>query len=128
MRELHWDPLDFMTVLEVEAEDFDEDYGAIVYRAQRDSLELNVIVSPYHRSLQFAMEKEGATLFKVTVWVFGEIRRVFDLRGEFLEVNDCILAPNWFEYFENESQKSIKNRDVVVLRVFLKPHIQIIFD
>lgn len=122
---LHWDPLDFMTVLECEPQEYDEDYGATVYEIERDGLVLYVAVSPDYQSLQIDIHRESEQLVSVAVYVGGDVRRFYEKQVEYLIATDCLVIPNWWNSHEVIEPKDYKSG--LSVKIFLKPHIQVVF-
>jgi len=86
MLDFKWDELDFLTVLEVEPEYY-EDNCSYLYIVEKDGLRLEVCVFSYIGDISIFLYRQGddAPFVRLPLAQCREASRVFDKRGEFLE-------------------------------------------
>jgi hypothetical protein len=97
MRQLDWNEFDFLEFFEVEPIVLDE-IVSHSYEAHRNGLRLLLTVWQLESVIQATLFQEGseAGLFSFAVYVRGAAIYVDDERGQYLEITDCIVAPNRF--------------------------------
>ena len=99
MPQLNWNDLDFLDFFAVEpnVEDYAVSYN---HEIERDGLRLLFTVWHLESVIQASLfrEKSDDALFTFAAYVRGEARFINDKRGRYLEIADCIIAPNRFWY------------------------------
>ena len=130
MPQLKWDELSFLEYLEIEpvVEDYETSH---CYEIVNDGLRLQVKVWQFESVVGLCLSRENnqEPIIDFVCFVRGEIRCLSDKRGEFIEFNDCILAPNRFWYQsvgDIFDQERFPAGQTVKLQV--KPDISIVFD
>jgi hypothetical protein len=71
-------------------------------------------------------EKSDDALFTFAAYVRGEVRFIKDKRGRYLEIADCIIAPNRFWYIDSGDPFDRKRFPIsVTLTVAVDPDIRL---
>jgi hypothetical protein len=99
MPELQWDELDFLECLGVVPEE--GEYGtSYAYKLERNGLRLELSLWPFESMAGFSLyrETDALALFTFALAVRGNIRRVNDKRGDYLEFTNCIVVADRFSY------------------------------
>jgi hypothetical protein len=127
MPQLAWNDLDFLECLGVEPEVLDY-LVSHNYTLVRNGLRLLITVWQFESVIQFSMFRESAEVpfCSFACFVRGRVRHVDDQRGDFLEMQDCIIGPNRFWYMSAGDPFDPKRFPVGVnLQVSVVPDIQI---
>lgn len=99
MPQLQWNELDFLDCFGVEptAEEYAVSHN---YEIARDGLRLLLTVWQLESVIQASVfrDKSDDALFTFAAYVRGEARFINDKRGRYIEVDDCVIAPNRFWY------------------------------
>lgn len=128
MPELQWDELDFLECLEVVPQV--EEYGiSYSYEVHRDSLRLLVTVWPMESAVQWTLWQASieTPLLDFALFVRGAVRHINDKRGEYLEFQDCVVAPNRFWQIEAGDVFDSGNFAGLTAEIGVKPHIRFHF-
>lgn len=101
MSELQWDELDILECLGVVPEE-GEHHEWYAYPVEQNGLRLTLSLWPFESMVGFSLYRVGNTdaLFDFWVVVRGQIRRINDKRGDYLEFTDCIVTDSRFSYLE----------------------------
>ena len=99
MPQLEWNELDFLDFFAVEptVEDHAISHD---YQIERDGLRLLFTVWQLESVIQASLFRDESddALFTFAAYARGEARFINDKRGRYLEIEDCIVAPNRFWY------------------------------
>lgn len=102
MPQLEWNEIDFLDFFAVEptAED---DAGSHNYEVERNGVRLLFTVWQHESVIQASVFRgdADAALFTFAAYVRDRARFINDKRGRYLEIADCIIAPNRFWYIES---------------------------
>lgn len=127
MPQLNWTQTDLVECLETmpTVGDYEVKHGYVV---QRDSVVLTVVVRQYESVIELSLRQttvESPTI-EFALFVRGAVRYIKDKRGEYLEIEDCVIAPNRFSYQDrgNMFDRSRFSHGLTV-QLIVKPHIQI---
>src|SRR4026209_2059166 len=101
MPQLAWNELGFLECFEVEPSVLDE-IVSHSYDVERNGLRLLVPVCQLESVTQATLFRDGSEtgLFSCAAFVRGAARYINDQRGRYLELSDCVVAPNRFWYTE----------------------------
>jgi hypothetical protein len=101
MPQLKWNEADFLDCFGV-APIVGDDRVSHSYEARRSGLRLRVTVRQYESVLNITLSREGteSELLSLAAYVRGEARYVNDIRGTYLEITNCFVAPGRFWYME----------------------------
>jgi hypothetical protein len=101
MPQLNWDELDFLDYLDFSPV-IDEFGTSHIYEIQQNDLRLLIIVWQFESAIQLSLIRDvtNATIFSFACYVRGKARYVHDKRGKYLELGDCVIAPDRFWYLE----------------------------
>jgi hypothetical protein len=101
MPQLTWNELDLLDYLEV-SPIVDEDSASHSYELVKHDLRLLLTVWQYESVVQLSIfrSENHAPMFSFACFVRDKVRYVNDKRGKFLELIDCVIAPNRFWYLQ----------------------------
>ncbi len=127
MPDIKWDEIDLLEFFEVEPI-VGENGVSHRYEVVRNGLRMVFILEQYDAQIEVSLYREGSevSLSSFIAYVRGAIRRVNDERGDYLEINDCILAPvRWWHVSVGAlwSREAFPFSMLIVLEV--KPDIRI---
>jgi|SRR5579884_112708 len=129
MPELQWDERDFLECLETVPDG--KEYGvSYSYDLTRAGHRLLVTVWPFESIVQLTLwsEKMETPLIEFSLFVRGAVRHVNYRRGEYLEFQDSIVAPDRFWHMK---AGDMFNQDRfacgVTLQLSIKPSIRLRF-
>jgi hypothetical protein len=101
MPQLIWNEVDFLDFFAVEpiVDDYAVSYN---YAIERNGIRLLCTVWQLESVIQASVfrDKCDDALFTFATYVRGEARLVNDVRGRYLEIEDCIIAPSRFWYIQ----------------------------
>jgi len=127
MPQLKWDETEFLECLEVTPE-IDEYEVQHMYEVEQHGLVLTATVWQYESVICLSLRQQAMNepLVEFTLFVRDGIRYVKDKRGEYLEFQDCIVAPSRFSYIEiGDVFDKTKFDHGLTLQLATKPHLQI---
>lgn len=127
MPQLEWNDIDFLDFFAVEPAvgDYAVSYN---YEVERCGLRLLFTVWQYESVIQASVFRNDAhdALFTFAAYVRGEARFINDKRGRYLEIADCIIAPNRFWYIDAGDPFDRERLPIsVTLAVAIDPDIRI---
>ena len=129
MPELEWneiDLLDFFAVLPTA----EEDGVSHSFEIDRNGLQLLLTIRQYESVIQVSVFRRDSdhALFTFTAYVRGEVRLVNDQRGRYLEIADCIVAPDCFwDIVSGDPFDRVRFPVAVTVTVAIDPDIRIAF-
>jgi hypothetical protein len=129
MPQFEWNDVDFLDFFAVEptVEDYDVSHN---YEIERNGLRLLLTVWQHESVIQASVFRDDAdaALFTFAAYVRTATRFVNDKRGRYLEIADCIIAPNRFWYIESGDPFDRKRFPIAVtVTVAIDPDIRIAF-
>lgn len=101
MPQLRWNDTDFLNFFAVEPTV--EDYGiSHNYEVERDGIRLLFTLWQHESVIQASMFRGQSdnALFTFAAYVRGEARFINDVRGRYIDFEDCIIAPSRFWYIQ----------------------------
>jgi hypothetical protein len=129
MPQLEWNDIDLLDFFAVEPTV--EDYAASHnYEVERNGLRLLFTVWQNESVIQVSVFRSGAedVLFTFAAYVRSGVRFIDDKRGKYLEIEDCIIAPNRFWYIDSGDPLDRKRFPIAVtVTVAIDPDIRIAF-
>ena len=129
MPQLDWNDIDFLDFFAVEPTV--EDYaGSHNYEIERNGLRLLLTVWQYESVVQVSVFRRDADdgLFTFAAYVRSGARFINDKRGRYLEMADCIIAPNRFWYIDSGDPFDRERFPIAVtVTVAIDPDIRIAF-
>lgn len=129
MPQLEWNEIDLLDYFEVEPTVLDE-VVSHSYEVERNGLRLLLTVWQLESVVQvtlFRSESE-AEIFTFAAYARGPVRRIDDQRGKFIEIGDCIIAPNRFWYIEaGDVFNKGKYPASITIEIEVRPEIRIAF-
>ncbi len=129
MPQLEWNDIDFLDFFAVEptAEDYAVSHDYVV---ERNGLRLLFTVWQLESVVQGSVFRIDANdaLFTFAAYVRGGARFVNDQRGRYLEIADCIVAPNRFWYIDAGDPFDRERFPIAItMTVAIDPDIRIAF-
>lgn len=101
MPQLRWNDTDFLDFFAVEPTV--EDYGVSHnYEIERDGMRLLFTLWQLESVIQASLfrGKSDNALFTFAAYVRGEVRFINDVRGRYIDFENCIIAPRRFWYIQ----------------------------
>jgi hypothetical protein len=129
MPQLQWNDVDLLEFFEVVPTigDYETSHR---YEIERAGIRLQFTVWQFESVVQAFLFRDTANdaLISFAAYVRGEARLVNDERGKYLELEDCIFAPNRFWYIESGNPLNRERFPVsITVTVTVDPEIRIAF-
>lgn len=129
MPQLRWDDIDFLDFFAVEPAV--EDYGAShSFEVERNGIRLLFTLWQLESVIQaslFRGQSDNA-LFTFAAYVRGEARVINDVRGRYIDFENCIIAPSRFWYIQAGNPFDQQRYPIsVTIRLETDPDLRIVF-
>ncbi|MGE3315347.1 MAG: hypothetical protein AB7O26_09535 [Planctomycetaceae bacterium] len=109
----------------------EEDYGTRHrFEETRNGVRLVLSLEQYVGRIEISLFREGSenSIASFVAFVRGAVRHINDKRGNYLEIEDCLLAPDKTLYLD----VPVWDRDVcpfsTTIRVLVRPEIRLMFS